>query len=487
MVTRRKLSNYLSILLLLSSALLFFFFSQRVYLEHSELWGITYAKAFADPQIRSIAIYYKSLFYLLLKPFYLFGLSNEEHILYARMLFASIASLNLYLFFRITYKITKNQFASSAMLLFLISFPLYVSQAYLTRPDTLVTTFVLLMLNYTIHRNTFSTRNKLTLAILSFFCFLVTPKAIYCLISFATYYFFLLPKKMSRLKKIEESFLLILLPVLLAITLFQFVFDWFLLLPSPYVFAINYFINSFSEYWSFANWRHFFTFIEVNFLQVSLVITAFLWFRFSFRAKISERVLAIIFFSTTLAILTLIHSEKWHFFIANNIPLLIIPVGFFLQKTIADNRRALLISLLSVLAMFNLYMLFTDELNTNIEQREAINQLERLTKSAKDSLIFDATGVLPRSKSLLQFLGPNDPTSRTRALQRVSAEKPHIIVYTAKTMHLEPEIWPLLHKNYVECSKDVWVRKEQSRILNECFNLKHFDLRSLFSYQRKKG
>lgn len=466
--------------------LIFLFVSVNNFISHSEYWAIASARLMGTLSWESVVLYYKPLFYLLLKIPYFFNLSNTEHILISRSLFGTLAFLCFYIFLKNMNRTTRNPNMYFLMGLFLLSFQIYFYNLYRVRADLLATFFLLLA--YSRINSLYLDKKELQVFDLKLFviysaAFLSTPKSIYLILALFIYQSFLFYKKF-KLQRISLQFVnYFLAPVGLTLALFsafQFIEG---LNTHPYAMAVLYQLQSFKQMNDMNSWGHIITSLKINFFHYGLIalgLTLFIRERFFFKKSNRLEGGQVLLFFCTLLIL-IVHSEKWTYFIAQLIPFLSLPAIFVFQS-LPKRRSFQTLILILLLGTPLLKTSYHSWFRSNNSQMYAITQLESFVQQIPDATYFDSTGLLPRAHGKMWFLGPNDPSSTHATILNLRREPPDFIFYTAKLDLAFAEITVFLYENYQEVEQDVWLIKSKTNVLESSNITLPDSLRTLFIY-----
>jgi hypothetical protein len=474
--------NYLTHILFLSLVLILgmAWLAGHNFISHSEFFSIASGKLLGSTQGEAIVVYYKSIFYLILKIPYGFNLTNIQHILFTRTLFGVIGAITLILYLWNLRLVTGNKsfLFNIFICVFLLSIEVYAYNIYRVRADLVSHLFFICAL---IRTNTLFLNKKMRhqLDPLMILCcsliFLSTPKGIYMVLISFIYYLYLATDKWSPRKFLHYLIAYFLAPVGLTLFLAALVNHLNILATNPFALAGNYFWESLK---SGHSWTHIITSLKINFLHYLLIVAGLGLFFYDKRWQTQKiyKAQVLLFFAALLVLI--IHNEKWTYFIANYIPYLALPIYFIYSRLNHISQLTLaLILVASPLAVTNYHSWY----RSNDEQIQAIQRLEDVYKQVPNSSYFDSTGLLPRENGLLWFLGPNDPDSRRTTLQQLKQKKPTFIFFTSKLNIAQPEILVLLLKDYEEIQPDLWIAKDISKDIDpgSPFN---FRLQSLFIY-----
>ncbi len=461
----------------------FIYLSLNYYISHSELWAIASARLLGETSGEALVLYYKLIFYSFLKIFYGFELGNIHHIKFSRLFFGFLASLNLSLFITNIFWLTKSFRSSFLYLFFLMTAQIYICHVFRVRADVVSTFFILLLytrINYNYLHNSQGRLFKPLDFFLFIFAFLSTPKSIFLLTAVIVYSLFLNIKNQSRTELLLSLLIHLFFPVGIILTTFSLLNSAQILLANPYSLALQYQINTMSDFFSSGNWSHILLSLKINFMHYVFIIWGlliYLWRPQSEKNHFKDTQVIL----TLLALLmTLIQTEKWPYFLASMLPFMGLPLIFFLDRYKKPFQSIIfsLVIIITPLLMTIPQTLFPH----NREQLKAISELEKLFKLLPEGNYFDSVGILPRYPSGLWFLGPSDPQSRAYTLEHLKNNSPDFIFYTTKVNLGAPEIISFLYENYFQKQGDIWILNKHKDLFKDVPNIDLINIEPLFIY-----
>ncbi|MEM7646078.1 MAG: hypothetical protein AAF203_04140 [Pseudomonadota bacterium] len=458
--------------------------SHHNFISHSEFWAIASAKLFGEISGQSLVLYYKPLFYLTLWPLYLFDLGNSEHILLSRMVYGFIGGINMTLMLLNMRWLSRSHRITLFFAFFLISFQILTNNFFRVRADTLSLFFFLLIfsrINLRWIQKKDPSQSDPWLLLICIGAFATTPKAIYGLVILGLYSITLNKESLKSLYKKGEHFAHFLLPVGLALVVGGFLVVTELISHNPSSMAMRYHWQSLATLFDALSWVHIQDSLMINssnYLILGCGLT-FLWRR----RKKGSLYSGLLILSGTATLVILLHPEKWPYFLATYLPFLCFSLIPFLKWAL---RRKVLVGALWLSLLFPFFRIGINQWTfPNQRQIDVIEGLERDLKKWAPTKIqyYDSTGILPRFDSLMWFLGPNDPQSRSHTIQQLMNVRPEFIFYTAKLRYGRPDLEVFLIREYVEYSSDYWVRKDYLPLLPEDFKIaKRTPLQYLFIF-----
>ncbi len=451
------------------------------FISHSEFWGITSGQLFGSFSPEAIVVYYRPIFYALLKSLYFLPLDNISHIKAARLLFGVIASFNCFLIAAIVYQRSKDKKLSFIYILFLLSIHTYFYNIFRVRSDILALFFFLLAVyktNLDVLKGlpTFSWK---TLGLI-FLCFLSTPKAIFLIFVFAAYTFYLNSTEKASSPKFRIAFYL-----MLPFAFVTVVSSLFLLLQAsesnPFVYALLYFSNTTGQLFQIEGWSNLILSFKINFLHYIFLSMGWILF---LKNKKQDHWSSFAILAGASSLSFLIYPEKWDYFFASYIPLIFLPSLYVFSWILKKRARFALVIPLFVTPFYMTH--FTGWHFSNKEQIRVIGNLGDLVDNSPEALYFDSTGLLPRHPILMVFYGPGDERAHHNNLDILKEVQPTFIFFTAKVSLGEPEILKFLHLNYKEITEDVWIHSQRTpEIPAKITETKPTSLNHLFIYDRR--
>ncbi len=463
------------------SLVVFLFMGLNHFISHSEFWSIAISKILGHPN--AAANNYKFLFYLPLKLFYVFPLSNVEHIQMVRLFFGGMAFACFFLFLLNIRAMDKKPLNWMIFGIFLLSFQIYFYNSFRIRAD-LISNFFIIMAYTLINRDILNNRPfktfDLKILILCSLAFLSTPKSIYMISTIIIYRAYLYYKSPSDLLKLSLNFIFsAFLPISFFLVVNEVLFRTGVFNDSPYLLALRYHFNSMESIFSSNLWNEVYISLKLNLLNWILIFMGLIYFLK--HEKNMGKLLKgqIVLFLLVLFVL-IIHPEKWSYFIAQLIPFLSLPFLFTLRLMDNPFKKLAVISCV-FLSIFSLTPLSTFY-RSNSKQMEVIKELEKIVKSEPSENYFDSMGLLPREKSLLVFLGPNDPESRLHALAALYEKPPGFIFMTTKVRKIDSKIHKFLLKKYRAYKPDVWIHKRLEKSYEFNSSSQPLYLEKIFAY-----
>ncbi|MCB0377468.1 MAG: hypothetical protein KDD33_03160 [Bdellovibrionales bacterium] len=408
------------------------------------------------------ATYYKPVFYSLLRTIYWLPLNNWQHILVARSLFAFIGSASLVLTYTIARTYYQKNICAWIAILFLLSINIYSLHFFRVRSDVLLVFFSLLYLYVFLKKSekkvfSFSP----LLLVLSLLAFTSTPKGVYSLIAiFLFSSIHLTEQGLSRKKAWSLSFFHSLMPIFIIL-----IFSSLMMMTQysdPYALALQYFYNSFENYFSVQNWGHILTLGKQAPLHLLLIFIASVSILRTNKNRRSW--LPVLVLSLTMVFFILLHNEKWRFFIGPHLSFvaLLIPSLFY---TLSKGWMKTLIPFLLVLTPV-LFTRYSQWHSSNKTQELIINYLEDMASYFDNPVVFDSVGILPRVQNTYWFIGPNDRVSADYAIRSLGSHPPTLVFITAKLKPISQQILGELAQNYHQYEVGIWVRKDHMDRLN---------------------
>jgi hypothetical protein len=167
--------------------------------------------------------------------------------------------------------------------------------------------------------------------------------------------------------------------------------------------------------------------------------------------------------------------EKTPFFIASNMPVLVIFGSMVIGDlpVVAESvpslvRQAylpisawfvfgILCSTLAQSGATNFLIYFKHDRAD--KQFAAIETLEKYLDGYPGAIYFDGVGLIPSKNYVNRFVGPNDPETNKETLRWIAETEPDLIFYVDKlAAHLEPGLSKILERDYFQISQGVFAR-----------------------------
>lgn len=452
-----KLERYLHILIGALSFIVLIFVATCGYITDSEIWAITLSQKLGS-HTENISLFYKYLFYALLKIPYFFSVSNWTHILISRLEFSLLGVGVLLVFWRIQKLCYERNFA-----LLMVSF-LASSYAFLThftrvRSDYLATFFYLFFVYSVIVH--FKKKNLIYLGfgwVSLLGAFLSTPKAALLIISGILGYVFSRGPLEAR-KSLRTVGLLFLTLVVAAhgVDFFLAENEFFISLKSAISYATESFVSSYRDYDFFVDFQHVGRFLKNNILQglvIMISMGALLTPQIRKRFDQTGKFLSIQFY--ILIVLALIYNQKYSFFLASLLPIMLLVSGLYLQRWKSLKEARFRIFLLVVFLLLQVNVFYKNyKYIRNKDQKSMISYLDDVVRN-RSLKIYDVIGLLPRNNHYFAFLNEGDPAN-IYSLEKIIRDPPDLIVNVAK-VSLSPEIYEYMIRNYRDVGGGLYSR-----------------------------
>lgn len=436
---------------------LFWWYSVNNFISHSEFWSIFSGQLWGDTSEPATVVYYKPLFYMVLKIPFLIPLSSVDHILVSRSFFGILAGVYFALVSIFVYRESKSIKITLLFSLFIMSFHTFTYNIFRVRADLLSHIFILLGL-LSIQKKSENKTDAFVIEqklLFFFLCALLsTPKAIFS-VAASLLYLNSKTKKSLRLGPTLVSLSLYLIfPLFLSLSLAG-VLQWSSILEeNPYSLAILYFVENMGDLFSRNYWVAFTQSLKINFLHY-LVILGGAGIILSGKESRFKSFATLSLFSW---LLFLIYSEKWDYYLAVVLPFLSLPSLALFESV---SKKFHLWALMTVLVIFPFYMTFFEGWSVpNTSQLAVVEKLENFLKLHPGTSYFDSTGLVPRFPANKSYIGYNDKESAQKAISSARLLKPEFVFYTSNMNNRKDVVMPYLFSNYVRISPNFWVRSE---------------------------
>lgn len=436
--------------------------SLQNFVSHSEFWSITSAQLLGQFNPESIVVYYRPVFYALLKTIYFFPLDNITHVQAARFIFGILASINIFLISHLVLQWTKSRKVALLYLIFLFTFHTFSYNFFRVRSDMLALFFVLLSLIYS--NQQFIRKERLfqwPVVALLLLAFLSTPKSIFLIFSFSFYCIYLEAKSSSLKKRTGLIFAYFIIP-LFFISLISIIFHIVGFSESnPFIFALIYFVNNIPTVLTNSGWINIAASFNINFLHFLFIALGYFFISKDQGNRFSK---APWILSISVTFFFLLYSEKWDYFFASLLPLMALPTILIFQELLKKIYYCFILIPLFITPFYMTH--FTGWSFSNERQFTKIRELEKLVTQIPNSTYFDSTGILPRHSTLLSFFGPGDEASFPMTIRSVKERNPTFVFYTQKVSLGGEPMLLFLHRNYTEVQEDIWVTNERADQIN---------------------
>ncbi len=396
----------------------------------SEFWPIYFSKyTFKWSEIETIL--FKPLFNLFLSLFHWLPVTDVQHILIIKIIFAFTGSFQIYLFYLICKQLlnqTKQSTLFSLLLtLTLLTEPYFLENYFRVRSDQLSTTVFLFIL-YLQLTSPLKPNQKFILIVLN--CAIAIKSFFYSLL-FSTqispqYHF-------TRKQKIYFS--------LGALALFVWLINIFWK-------AILYYLNTLESY--SLNLIHFKNWLRSDFLIVIMIVlnVSFILIQ---RIKNSYKWIS---FTAILALIYTLVSQKYSFFLASLLPLTYIA---FVATFAARIKKSWLLGVILATITLHGYRLSQEfKFNSNFQQLKFIYLVEPFIKE-KNYTYIDSIGLFPNQNNLNCFVSPDDHSSIQYCLDLINQQKVDIVIYTQRLMSII-QTSQLIDNGYKDVGFNIYVK-----------------------------
>lgn len=460
------------------------------YWADSEIWGMALARRLFIYPNENISVFFKPLFYFVLRLPYSLNLSNIEIFLFDRFLFSLLGIAIVYLTWDLTRRIFRDQIAAYCAAILLLGSTLFLNQGFRVRSDFLSLFFHLLFYREVLSYVTAKTRQSprklgIKLFLWNLGTLLATPKAVFYLAA-QTAFALLLCFQTDKTKR-RDYFWAVFLPAAFPL----FIGADFLLisilfsmkgLENPvflsYYSAFTYFKDAFAARQSFdlssERFHYLMLFVERNVELVAIFLPPLILAPFAALGRRTiDTVTAFRFSVIVLLAGAATYNDFLPFFLAALLPPLVISsAGFILEfvRTWATALRfsgesfALLrnlcVFLITCFTLIKAGLFFTHNLleNNNLEQRAAIHLLERYLASYPKATHYDVVGLLPKNNQIYKFLGPGQDWKNQKVFDFLTERKPDFIIYVRKMLLIDSFMSRFLRENYVHLGRGVYGR-----------------------------
>lgn len=416
----------------------------------SEFWPLTLAREFWHIGTVQISLYFKPTFHFVLSVLHFAPLSDWGHIIAAKLIFALMASLSIFLFARwlnFESKLPPENHTLFYVVCVLFLSPLYFSQYVKIRSDLMALFWALALINIVLsYRPPWSSKTAFYIGVVNILLLGSTPRAVLLTIMIFIYTTNLYSIEFKDRKNLKQLLALFLGPLLIAVIPLSTI------LPALEIHLKNYYLQSFSS--SGRMLGHLTTFIQQEPILVFMGFVAGVW------SLIQKNIrLSIIFLTSLLAIF--LADLKTPFLLASLLPFFLAP--FFVQiLTLAKNNRFIPAIVLALMLIQSAWLFNKNNWwQSNKHQKEVIVKVSKLIADHPQWSYFDGLGLLPRSPQLMSYLGPDDDIALEYARLMISQQKPDLILYTSRMMLLGDNFVQYLQKNYRAIGPNLFLKNER--------------------------
>lgn len=417
----------------------------------SEFWPMSLSKGIIFFDFSEISLLYKPVFYLFCSIPHLYKFDNWQHVLVTRLLFSLLGWSSVVIIYHwLREQIPRNrdgQLALAALVFF--STPLFATQVIKIRSDNLALFFAALLLALSTKRlETWSTKRTIGIALVHILMLGCTPRAIFISSFISLFCFYNNSLKITELLGNKKFIGGILGPYLIALVLAITVFLFYL--PLQLYAKTSYLSSGFH----FEHLEKFF--ISDSFFIILLIASVIFIRRKS------------LFILGGGAVISILGADlKTPFLISSLLPFVFIPsMTGYVEVLSFPKFKLLKIFFLGWLLLIASQRFLLDYQaaweKPSLGQRHIIRSLDSFLKLNPELIVFDGVGILPRSKQVLAYLGPNDELAIGWATQQLLSKKPDLILTSGRTLALGKDLTDLLAKSYHPIAPGLYIKNEVS-------------------------
>lgn len=425
----------------------------------SELWHLTTAKDFLNLDRDLYTNWSRFTFFSTLKPFLLFFDNNAPLLLSARFLFTCIGLVIIALTYKLTHLLSNNKKLSIFVCIIILANEYFFTRSFRIRSDLMATCLNLLTLFlyfkwFPIVNS--SKINKIILCALSLLTLMSTPKSVYHLIINASIIYSTNEKTDKKNNRRFSFLVLIVFPIIsvaiiIAFSKFILNFDSIYL---AYLQSLSYYVSAFNDYYH--------TTKEALYLISGFLLILILLYLFNKRilpqVHLTQQSSTYILWAIASAFIMGLHNQKYPFFIASYVPLLIIPLILLLQSLIKRiNSKAILLLSTSLVLLSYVEYKTVFEKSLLKDQLTFIKKYESFLQTNPSISYFDGTGLLPLNNQYPYYFGPNEIHNK-QWFNLLKSIEPDVILYTPRITIIEPELGVWLRKNYYHHGNGIWFK-----------------------------
>lgn len=437
------------------------------YTVDSEIWATTLSQFLGQEGHHYFSLYYRLLFHLPLKVIYFFPLSNYEHLIAAKAVFAVNGLVLCFLTFRLFQRLCLNALVPWLSLLFLMSNPTWLGEFFRIRSDFLAMNFSLAALLVFFNPKRADDFKKFGMILLLLaFAGLSTPKSVLWNLPLAVFLIFA-----GNWNWRSSGFKWIFGGLGISVVALGLTFYFSPFLQDAYALAWNHFSEALQTYGPFDedNWGLDWLFVWNSvfgspfhwiLILMSFFVAPFL--KSSLGRKQKWFLLGSLWL---LLVLFAFYSPKHAYLWAALMPLVMIPSVFVVDWIFQRAWEFLKIAWLTVLAfVFAFWMVTLAQHHSGEETFRLVKDLEKFI-AGKPLVIFDSMGLMPREKNIMAYIGVGESWGVEVAEKAFVENPPDIVIETDRIRAFFSHIHNgVLVDNYIEVQEGLWLRKESMKI-----------------------
>lgn len=427
--------------------------------EDSEIWGITSSRRFVENIESLSSAHFKPLFSAIFGLVVLLAPTDWSALIISRWVTLAVAAGGLFCLYSIAFKNLRADRSKALTVLLVALFttmPLFLIHFPKVRSDSIAASIALLGIFLLLQRPQLS---SLIYLMTSLVVLLVTPKSWDLVGALSVFFWYT-----SRRPAISK-FALIAVPAA-AILLIGLLWG-----RDSMARVLMYWLDSYrtNSFLSDEHWAHLWiSFLSAPFSHLILVLGLCLGLWKLNAQSQTERTM--ILAGWTVAIFVLLHSQKFHFFLASRLPfvaLAALPGIFWLFDCLQANHAkwsalekrlplifATLVSITLAVTILRHERLSMYEMN---QQKIAHDELRQFLVRTGPVSYWDGIGLFPKMNTVFHYPSPGDRGNRD-LLRYAEMSKPGIVIRTTKMELLEPEFFDWLTKHYASLNHFISAR-----------------------------
>lgn len=427
--------------------------------EDSEIWGITSSRRFVDDVGSLSSAHFKPLFSAIFGLVVHLAPTDWSALTFSRWLTLALAAGGLFCLYSIALESLKTGRSKSLTVLLLALFttmPLFLIHFPKVRSDSVAASFALFGILLLLRRPQLA---SIIYLLTSLIVLLITPKSLDLVAALSVFYW-----NVSRRPAIQK-FAMISGPSA-SILLIGLLWG-----RESMARVLMYWLDSYKEnsFLGKQHWDH----VWISFLSapashliLALGLCLGLW-KFGSRPP-AERTM--ILAGWTVVLFVLVHSQKFHFFLASRLPfiaLAAVPGIFWLfdflkatqPKWSFFEKRLLLIfaALVSITLASTTLRHERLSMYEMSQQKIAHEELRKFLVDTGPVTYWDGIGLFPKMNTIFHYPSPGDRENRD-LLRYAEMSKPGIVIRTSKMELLEPELFGWLTKHYASIQNFISTR-----------------------------
>ncbi len=424
--------------------------------EDSEIWGITSSRRFVDDITVVSSAHFKPLFSAVFGTIVNLAPTDWSALVASRWIALAFTAGGLFSLYSIgILRLDERRSRPLTILMYALftTVPLFLVHFPKARSDSIASSVVLIGIFVLLN---LPRQASPVYFLTSLIALLITPKSVDLVAAMGVFYW------MGSERPSLRKFSWIATP---AASIFILGMLWG---REPMARVMMYWIDSYraENFFSAQNWSHVWLTVSSAPITLPLLLAGFGIGIASFKSRSSNEK-AMLLSGALVLVFVLLHSQKFHFFLASRLPFVALAalpglhtIADFLSDKwgLKEKRIALILIALVALSLSNT-TLRLDNIGVFQMRRQKVvhEEFRQYILRTGVTRYWDGIGIFPKMNSLFHYPSPGD-RGNSELIGYAEISKPLLVLRTSKMELLQPELFAWLNLNYVSLSTSVSTR-----------------------------